>query len=97
MHSTSRLAIMLCATVAVLSLAACGEQASLPVSAGTGPNPTLPEPKSTLIPTVKIADAIGWPQGTQPTPAQGLSLTAFATGLDHPRWMLALPDRKSVV
>ncbi|MBF5094725.1 sorbosone dehydrogenase family protein [Azospirillum sp. INR13] len=83
---------MLSATVAVLSLAGCGEHATLPVSAGTGPNPTLPEPKSTLIPTVNIADAIGWPQGAQPTPAQGLSLTAFATGLDHPRWMLALPN-----
>ncbi|WP_376962403.1 PQQ-dependent sugar dehydrogenase [Azospirillum sp. A26] len=92
MHSTTRLAFMLSATVAVLSLAGCGDQASLPVSAGTGPNPTLPAPKSTLIPTVNIADAIGWPQGAQPVAAQGLSLTAFATGLDHPRWMLALPN-----
>ncbi|WP_455185448.1 PQQ-dependent sugar dehydrogenase [Azospirillum palustre] len=83
---------MLSATVAVLSLAGCGDQASLPVSAGTGPNPTLPAPKSTLIPTVNIADAIGWPQGAQPVAAKGLSLTAFATGLDHPRWMLALPN-----
>ncbi|WP_247875949.1 sorbosone dehydrogenase family protein [Azospirillum sp. TSH100] len=83
---------MLSATVAVLSLAGCGDQASLPVSAGTGPNPTLPAPKSSLIPTVNIADAIGWPQGAQPTAAQGLSVTAFATGLDHPRWMLALPN-----
>ncbi|CAO3360266.1 L-sorbosone dehydrogenase [Azospirillum palustre] len=92
MHSTTRLAFMLSATVAVLSLAGCGDQASLPVSAGTGPNPTLPAPKSTLIPTVNIADAIGWPQGAQPVAAKGLSLTAFATGLDHPRWMLALPN-----
>lgn len=92
MHSTTRLAFMLSATVAVLSLAGCGDQASLPVSAGTGPNPTLPAPKSTLIPTVNIAEAIGWPQGAQPVAAKGLSLTAFATGLDHPRWMLALPN-----
>ncbi|WP_451982397.1 PQQ-dependent sugar dehydrogenase [Azospirillum endophyticum] len=83
---------MLSATVAVLSLAGCGDQASLPVSAGTGPNPTLPEPKSSLIPTVNIADAVGWPQGAQPVAAQGLSVTPFATGLDHPRWMLALPN-----
>ncbi|CBS90257.1 PQQ-dependent sugar dehydrogenase [Azospirillum lipoferum] len=83
---------MLSATVAVLSLAGCGDQASLPVSAGTGPNPTLPEPTSSLIPTVNIADAVGWPQGAQPAAAEGLSVTAFATGLDHPRWMLALPN-----
>ncbi|WP_371304257.1 PQQ-dependent sugar dehydrogenase [Azospirillum sp. B510] len=83
---------MLSATVAVLPLAGCGDQATLPVSAGTGPNPTLPEPKSSLIPTVNIADAIGWPQGTQPVAAQGLGVTPFATGLDHPRWLLALPN-----
>ncbi|CAO3431074.1 L-sorbosone dehydrogenase [Azospirillum endophyticum] len=92
MQSSTRLALMLSATVAVLSLAGCGDQASLPVSAGTGPNPTLPEPKSSLIPTVNIADAVGWPQGAQPVAAQGLSVTPFATGLDHPRWMLALPN-----
>ncbi|QCG95185.1 sorbosone dehydrogenase family protein [Azospirillum sp. TSA2s] len=92
MHSTIRPALMLSATVAVLSLAGCGDQATLPVSAGTGPNPTLPEPKSSLIPTVNIADAVGWPQGAQPVAAQGLSITPFATGLDHPRWLLALPN-----
>ena len=92
MRSSTRLAIMLSATVAVLSLAGCGEQASLPVAAGTGPNPTLPEPKSTLIPTVNIAEAVGWPEGAQPVAAEDMNVTAFATGLDHPRWMLALPN-----
>nr|WP_246512967.1 sorbosone dehydrogenase family protein [Azospirillum picis] len=75
-----------------LALAGCGDEATLPVSAGTGPNPTLPAPRSSLIPTVKIADAVGWPQGGQPTAAQGLSVTPFATGLDHPRWLLPLPN-----
>ena len=48
---------------AVLALAACNEMATLPVSAGTGPHPTLPPPEQTLIPTVHIAPAQGWPSG----------------------------------
>ena len=76
---------------AALALAGCGESAKLPVSAGTGPSPALPEPNRTLIPTVKIADAIGW-LGSAPTPAPGLRVTAFAEGLDHPRWLHVLPN-----
>ena len=73
-------------------LVACGESSTLQVSDGTGPAPKLPEPNKTLIPTVNIAEAIGWPQGTKPTPAQGLQVIAFAEGLDHPRWLYVLPN-----
>ncbi|MDX6752276.1 sorbosone dehydrogenase family protein [Geminicoccaceae bacterium 1502E] len=73
------------------ALGAC-EQAELPVEAGTGPEPALPEPAKALIPTVKIAPATGWPEGETPVPAPGLAVTAFATGLDHPRWLHVLPN-----
>ena len=73
-------------------LVACGESSTLQVSDGTGPAPKLPEPNKTLIPTVNIAEAIGWPQGAKPTPAQGLQVGAFAEGLDHPRWLYVLPN-----
>lgn len=73
-------------------LAACGESSTLQVSDGTGPTPKLPEPNKTLIPTVNIAEAVGWPQGAKPTPAQGLQVGAFAEGLDHPRWLYVLPN-----
>ncbi|MGX1176371.1 PQQ-dependent sugar dehydrogenase [Pseudomonas sp. R151218B TE3479] len=73
-------------------LAACGESSTLQVSDGTGPAPKLPEPNKTLVPTVNIAEAIGWPQGAKPTPAQGLQVAAFAEGLDHPRWLYVLPN-----
>jgi glucose/arabinose dehydrogenase len=76
----------------LLVLAGCGEQASLPVSAGTGPSPQLPPPKSSWIPTVNIAPARGWPEGTAPTPAEGLRVQSFAAGLDHPRWLHVLPN-----
>ena len=73
-------------------LAACGETALLTVSAGTGPQPELPPPQQRLIPTVNIAPAIGWPRDATPKAASGLQVSAFASGLEHPRWLLALPN-----
>jgi glucose/arabinose dehydrogenase len=73
-------------------LTACGESSSLQVSDGTGPSPKLPEPNKTLIPTVNIAPAIGWPEGSKPTAAAGTQVAAFAEGLDHPRWLYVLPN-----
>ena len=76
----------------VLALAGCGEMAKLPVSAGTGPQPTLPPPHPTLIPTVHIAPARGWAPGATPQAAPGTRVAAFASGLDHPRWLHVLPN-----
>jgi glucose/arabinose dehydrogenase len=76
----------------LIGLSACGGAARLPVEAGMGPNPTLPEPRKSLIPVVKVARAVGWPAGTSPTAAAGTSVNAFAVGLDHPRWLYVLPN-----
>ena len=73
-------------------LVACGESSTLQVSDGTGPSPKLPEPNKTLVPTVNIAEAVGWPKGAKPTAAEGLQVVAFAEGLDHPRWLYVLPN-----
>ncbi len=78
--------------IAVASLCACGETAKLPISAGTGSNPSLPEPQRTLIPTVNIAPAKGWPEGGKPVAAPGTQAGVFASGLDHPRWIYVLPN-----
>jgi glucose/arabinose dehydrogenase len=78
--------------LALIMLAACGDTAKLPVEASMGPNPTLPEPNRTLITTVNVAPAKGWPDGGEPVAAQGLTANAFATGLDHPRWLYVLPN-----
>ena len=83
---------LVAAAAAIVALAACGEVAKLPVAAGTGTNPTLPEPNKTLLPTMNIAPAQGWAEGTKPTPAAGTQVDAFATGLDHPRWLYVLPN-----
>lgn len=78
--------------VVALSLGACGEQATLPFKAGTGPQPNLPAPNTTLIPTVNIAPATGWPAGKKPRAAPGFEVNALACGLDHPRWLYVLPN-----
>lgn len=78
--------------VAVLMLIGCSQQSSLPLSAETGPSPQLPEPKTSLLPTVNPAKAVGWPEGQMPVPAEGLGVQVYASNLDHPRWMYVLPN-----
>jgi glucose/arabinose dehydrogenase len=83
---------ILAAAALALALVACGDMARVPLSAATGPNPQLPPPDTSLIPTVHIAPARGWPEGGRPVAADGLSVSAFASGLDHPRWLYVLPN-----
>jgi glucose/arabinose dehydrogenase len=92
MTDRSTRTLSLAAALLVLGLAACGETAKIPFSQTLGPKPTLPPPNETLIPTVHIAPAKGWPQGVKPSVAPGLAIAAFATGLDHPRWVYVLPN-----
>ncbi|MGK6310584.1 PQQ-dependent sugar dehydrogenase [Variovorax sp. DT-64] len=80
------------ALAAVLLLAACGETAKLPPEAGIGPTPQLPAPHKTLMPTVKIAPAVGWGDTAGPKAPNGFIVTALARGLDHPRWVYTLPN-----
>jgi glucose/arabinose dehydrogenase len=76
----------------VLIVAGCAETDSLPIEAGMGPDPVLPEPDPSLVPTVNIAPAVGWAEGERPQAAEGLAVNAFARGLDHPRWLYVLPN-----
>jgi glucose/arabinose dehydrogenase len=75
-----------------LALTACGDRARLSVAQGIGPQPELPPPVETLLPTVKVAEAVGWAAGATPVAAPGLAVTPFAQGLDHPRWLYVLPN-----
>src|SRR5687768_2837340 len=68
------------------------EEAKVPIEQTYGPDPTLAEPNPTWVPTVNVAEAMPWPEGTMPTPAQGLAVNEFADGLDHPRWLHVLPN-----
>jgi glucose/arabinose dehydrogenase len=75
----------------------CGAAARLPVSAGTGPHPVLPPPSRSLIPVVKVAKARGWPADGKPLSAEGTTVTAFARGLQNPRWLYVLPNGDALV
>jgi glucose/arabinose dehydrogenase len=74
------------------ALAGCGGVARLPLAQTVGPAPVLVAPERSLIPTVRVAAAIGWPANAHPIAAEGLAVTRFAVGLQHPRWLYVLPN-----
>jgi glucose/arabinose dehydrogenase len=58
-----------------------------------GSAPQIPEAKPQgAIPTLKMPTARGWRDGEKPVVAPGLKVNAFATGLDHPRWINVMPN-----
>jgi hypothetical protein len=75
-----------------LPLAACGEQATIAQGEDFGPAPKLVEPKSSLIPTINVAPVSRWPDGAKPKATEGMTVTAFAGSLDHPRTLYVLPN-----
>jgi glucose/arabinose dehydrogenase len=77
---------------ALLAVSGCAGSARLPVSAGMGPDPVLPPPRTSLIPEVNVVTAKGWPAAAAPIAAEGTTVNAFARGLDHPRWLYVLPN-----
>lgn len=65
----------------------------VPKVAAWGQTPAIPEAKPQgAIPTLKMPSARGWDEGQLPMAAPGLKVSAFATGLDHPRWIEVLPN-----
>src|SRR5438105_863744 len=51
-----------------MTLSGCGGTARLPLDAGVGPRPAIPPPEKSLLPTLNIAPAKGWPPGGTPIP-----------------------------
>ena len=88
MH-TSRLFLTL---ICLWAATACAERSQLTPQQATGPDPVLPEPTQNAIPTVSVAKAKGWPEGKKPVAADGRTVSAFATKLEHPRWVYVLPN-----
>lgn len=65
----------------------------VPKVAAWGQTPAIPEAKPQgAIPTLKMPSARGWDEGQLPVAAPGLKVNAFATNLDHPRWIDVLPN-----
>lgn len=90
MNNSPRLSLSLLGIA--LALTGCSAQQALPITAGMGPHPALPDPQGGMLPTVNIAPAVGWQDNASPQPGKGLKVQAFARGLDHPRWLHVLPN-----
>jgi glucose/arabinose dehydrogenase len=86
------IAPLLAAAAAVIGLVACAGNSKMPEQTGPGASVPLPEPSHYLIPTLNIAPAKGWPPGGAPVAAHGFAVSAYATGLEHPRWLYVLPN-----
>jgi glucose/arabinose dehydrogenase len=84
--------IVVVIVMAALVYLAWPDKARLSLDAVTGAKPDITKPRSQWIPTVKVAEATGWPAGKQPLATKGLTVKAFAKGLDHPRWLYTLPN-----
>lgn len=69
-----------------------GDPAQYTLDQLSGPKPTLAEPAPQTIPTVVTAEPVGWKSDEAPVAAQGLTVTRFADGLEHPRTVVTLPN-----
>ncbi|MGC3939616.1 PQQ-dependent sugar dehydrogenase [Roseobacter sp. EG26] len=63
-----------------------------PSHQAVGAAPDIPDAKKQGIMTLKMPVAQGWQEGHLPSCAPGLKVNAFASGLDHPRWIEVLPN-----
>src|SRR5918997_7143259 len=58
-----------------------------------GSTPMIPTARSQgSLMTLKMPAARGWTAGQTPIAAPGLKVNAFATDLEHPRWIEVLPN-----
>ncbi|MBX3580634.1 MAG: PQQ-dependent sugar dehydrogenase [Rhizobiaceae bacterium] len=74
----------------MLAIAGCSDD--FDISQQYGPDPVLPEPSSSLIPDLKVAEVVGWQDGQTPTVPDGLVVTPYATDLANPRTVHTLPN-----
>jgi len=68
------------------------DRARVPIDQVSGTDPNLLRPRAESFPTVGIAEPVGWKANEVPVAAQGLAVTRFADGLDHPRTIHVMPN-----
>ena len=91
-HILIILAILVVAAGGVVWWVLQPDEAKLAITSVQGERPTISAPRDQTIPTVAVADAVGWKNGAMPVAAPGLKVAAFANGLNHPRWLYRLPN-----
>lgn len=85
-------AVVLVALAALFTWLLQGDRAHYTLADTTGPHPKLAEPAPQWFPTIGIARPQGWKAGEAPVATEGLKVSRFADGLDHPRTMTVLPN-----
>ncbi|MDP5307370.1 PQQ-dependent sugar dehydrogenase [Paracoccus spongiarum] len=80
------------ATAAVGGIMVALRRFGAPRTQAVGTAPTIPEARRQGLMTLKMPSAHGWAPGQLPVAAAGLKVNAFASGLDHPRWIEVLPN-----
>ncbi|PKQ00164.1 MAG: sorbosone dehydrogenase [Alphaproteobacteria bacterium HGW-Alphaproteobacteria-13] len=58
----------------------------------SGRVPVMASQRTESFPTVNVPEAKGWPAAQAPRAVEGLAVSRFAEGLDHPRSILVLPN-----
>lgn len=86
------LAILVVILLLFIAYAWYGNPSDRPIEASMGTDPELVEPEPRSIPSVSLATSIGWGEDETPAADQGLAVSRFADGLNHPRTMLTLPN-----
>ena len=77
----------------VLALTGCSDDGQdFDITQQIGADPVLPEPRTELLPDLKVAEVVGWADGETPTVPEGLTVTAYATDLANPRTVHTLPN-----
>ncbi|HEY5971837.1 MAG TPA: sorbosone dehydrogenase family protein [Pseudoxanthomonas sp.] len=92
MNLANRIAFGTVLAILLIVIACSSTTPQIAAGEDTGASPTLVAPHGSLIPTVHIAPAVGWPEGGKPAAASGFVVNAFARGLDHPRTVYVLPN-----
>lgn len=69
-----------------------GNPTTEPIEQFEGIKPRIVDPQPETIPSVALHKPVGWQDGAAPKPADGLQVTRFAEGLDHPRTLYTLPN-----
>ena len=89
--SDPKIRLILSAAIAALS-ASSVPAADFDVNSQLGPDPVLPDPTHSLMPSVHVPKVIGWKDGAMPKVADGLTISAYAKDLVNPRSVHTLPN-----
>jgi len=86
------IAVLILIAVTTIWILATREKATIAFDKTVGVAPQIIAPNETLLPTMKVAPAVGWKGAETPSVAAGLAVKAFASGLRHPRGIYMLPN-----